>query len=131
MDTKFHPAIAAVRSGDLEKFRSLIAADPSLATSRSSTSHPTLLQCVVLDGNDRPNNVEMAEVLIDAGAELNKPMIATGSINNRAVAELLLDRGASVDGTGGWSPLEEALYWNSQDVIALLVERGATTQNLR
>src|SRR5215470_14356761 len=96
MDTKFHPAIAAVRSGDLEKFRSLIAADPSLATSRSSTSHPTLLQCVVLDGNDRPNNVEMAEVLIEAGAELNEPMIATGSINNRAVAELLLDRGAKV-----------------------------------
>ena len=131
MDTKFHPAIAAVRSGDLEKFRSLVAADPSLATSRSSTSHPTLLQCVVLDGNDRPNNVEMAEVLIEAGAELNDPMIATGSINNRAVAELLLDRGASIEGTGGWSPLEEALYWNSQDVIALLLERGAKVLNLR
>ena len=131
MDAKFHPAIAAVRSGDLEKFRSLIAADPSLATSRSSTSHPTLLQCVVLDGYDRPNNVEMAEVLIEAGAELNEPMIATGSINNRAVAELLLDRGASIDGTGAWSPLEEALYWNSRDVIALLLERGAKVLNLR
>jgi len=131
MDTKSHPAIAAVRSGDLEKFRSLIAADPSLATSRSSTSHPTLLQCVVLDGNDRPNNVEMAEVLIEAGAELNEPLIATGSINNRAVAELLLDRGASIDGTGGWSPMEEALYWNSRDVIALLLDRGAKVLNLR
>ena len=131
MDAKFHPAIAAVRSGDLERFRSLIAADPSLATSRSSTSHPTLLQCVVLDGNDRSNNVEMAEVLIEAGAELNEPMIATGSINNRAVAELLLDRGASIDGTGGWSPLEEALYWNSRDLIALLLERGAKVLNLR
>ena len=131
MDRKFHPAIAAVRSGDLEMFRSLIAADPSLAISRSSTSHPTLLQCVVLDGNDRSNNVEMAEVLIEAGAELNEPMVATGSINNRAVAELLLDRGASIDGTGGWSPLEEALYWNSRDVIALLLERGAKVLNLR
>jgi ankyrin repeat protein len=131
MDAKFHPAIAAVRSSDLEKFRSLIAADPSLATSRSSTSHPTLLQCVVLDGNDRPNNVEMAEVLIEAGAELNEPMIATGSINNRAVAELLLESGAAIDGTGGWSPLEEALYWNSRDVMALLLERGARVLNLR
>jgi ankyrin repeat protein len=73
----------------------------------------------------------MAEVLIEAGAELNEPMIATGSINNRAVAELLLDRGAAIDGTGGWSPLEEALYWNSQDVIALLLERGAKVLNLR
>ena len=131
MDTKFHPAIAAVKSDDLERFKALIAADPSLATSRSSQSHPTLLQCVVLDGKDKPNNVAMAEVLIDAGAELNEPLVAAASINNRAVAELLLDRGAAIDGTGGWSPLEEAVYWNNQDVIALLLERGARVQNLR
>jgi ankyrin repeat protein len=123
--------MAAVRAGDLEAFRSLIAADPSLAISRSTKSHSTLLQCVVLDGKDRPHNVEMAAILIDAGAELNEPMIATGSINNRAVAELLLDHGALVDGTGGWSPLEEALYWNSHDVITLLLERGAKVLNLR
>jgi ankyrin repeat protein len=131
VDPKFHPAIDAMRSGDLDRFRTLIAADPSLATSRSSTSHPTLLQCVALDGKDKPNNVEAAEILIDAGAELNEPLVAAGSIDNRAVAELLLDRGAAIDGTGGWSPLEEALYWNSQNVIALLLERGAKVQNLR
>ena len=131
MDRKFHPAIAAIESDDLEKFKALVAADPSLATSRSSRSHPTLLQCVALDGKDKPNNVAMAEVLIDAGAELNEPLVAAASINNRAVAELLLDRGAAIDGTGGWSPLEEALYWNSQDVMALLLERGAKVQNLR
>ena len=131
MDTKFHPAIAAIKSGDLERFKALITADPSLATSRSSRSHPTLLQCVALDGKDKPNNVAMAEVLIDGGAELNEPLVAAASMNNRAVAELLLDRGAAIDGTGGWSPLEEALYWNSQDVMALLLERGAKVQNLR
>jgi len=131
MEAKFHPAIAAINSGDLEKFKALVAADPSLATSRSSKSHPTLLQCVALDGKDKPNNVAMAEVLIDAGAELNEPLVAAASINNRAVAELLLDRGAAIDGTGGWSPLEEALYWNSQDVIALLLDHGAKVQNLR
>ena len=92
MNAKFHPATAAIRSGDLENFRSLVAADSSLATSRSSRSHPTLLQCVALDGKDKPNNVEMAEVLIDAGAELNEPLVAASSINNRAVAELLLKR---------------------------------------
>jgi len=73
----------------------------------------------------------MAEVLIEAGAELNEPLIATGSINNRPIAELLIDRGAAIDGTGGWTLFEEALYWNSQDVIALLIERGAKVQNLR
>jgi len=131
MDAKFRPAIAAVRSGDLEEFKALIAQDPSLATSKSSTSHPTLLQCVALDGNDKRNNVEMARVLVDAGAEINAPLVATGSINNRAVAQLLLDSGALIDGAGGWSPLEEALYWNSKDVIALLLELGAKVQNLR
>jgi ankyrin repeat protein len=131
MDAKFLPAIEAVRAGDVERFRALIAADPSLATSRSSVSHPTLLQCVALDGKDKPNNVEMARILIDAGAELNEPLIAAGSIDNRVIAELLLDCGAAIDGTGGWSPLEEALYWNNQNVIALLLERGARVQNLR
>ncbi|HEX7333126.1 MAG TPA: ankyrin repeat domain-containing protein [Pyrinomonadaceae bacterium] len=131
MDTKFHPAVAAVKSDDLETFKALIASDPSLATARSSRSHPTLLQCVVLEGKDKPHNVAMAEVLIDAGAEINEPLIAAASINNRAVAELLLDRGAAIDGTGGWSPLEEALYWNNRDVMALLLERGAKVQNLR
>lgn len=131
MDAKFHPAMAAIEAGDVEKFKALIAADPSLATSRSSTSHPTLLQCLVLDGKDKPYHVEMAQILVDAGAELNGPLSATASSDNRTCAELLLDRGAAIDGTGGWSPLEEALYWNSKDVVALLVERGAKVQNLR
>jgi ankyrin repeat protein len=131
MDAKFHPAMAAVRSGDLETFKALVIQDLTLAMSRSSVSHPTLLQCVALDGKDKPNNVEMARVLIEAGAELNEPLVAAASMNNRDVAELLLDSGAAIDGTGGWSPLEEALYWNSQDVLALLLERGAAVQNLR
>ena len=131
MDKKFHPAIEAMRAADVEKFRALVASDPSLATSRSSRSHPTLLQALVLDGKDKPKNVEMLQVLIDAGAELNEPFVAAASIDNRPAAELLLDHGAAIDGTGGWSALEEALYWNSQNVLALLLERGAKVQNLR
>jgi ankyrin repeat protein len=84
-----------------------------------------------LDGKDKPNAVEMAKVLIDAGAELNEPLIAAGSIDNRPVAELLLDRGVAIDGTGGWTALEEALYWNSRNVIELFLERGAKIQNIR
>jgi uncharacterized protein len=131
MDAKFNPAIAAIKTGDVEKLKELVTADPSLATSRSTVSHPTLLQCLVLDGKNKPNASEMAEVLIDAGADLNEPLGAAASIDNRQVGELLIDRGAAVDGTGGWSPLEEALYWNSQSVIALLLERGAKIKNLR
>ena len=131
MDRKFHPAVKAIQAGDVERLKKLVADDPSLPTSRSTRSHPTLLQCVALETKDHPNARALAEVLVDAGAELNEPLVAAGSIGNREVAELLLDRGAVIDGTGGWSPLEEALYWNNQNVVALLLERGAKVQNLR
>lgn len=131
MDAKFRPAMAAIAADDLETFKAIIKQDPTLATSRSSRSHPTLLQCVALDGKDKPNNVRMAQVLIDAGAELNEPLLAACSMNNRAIVRLLLDQGGAIDGTGGWSPLEEALYWNSRDVMTLLLERGAAVHNLR
>jgi len=131
MDAVFHPAMAAISDGDVEKFKAVIAEDPSLATSRSLKSHPTLLQCLVLDGKDKPHHLEMVQALIDAGAELNEPLVAAASINNRPAAELLLDHGAAIDGVASWTPIEEALYWNSRDVIALLLERGAKVQNLR
>src|SRR5207245_10701754 len=35
MDPKFHPAVAAVKAGDLERFRTLLREDPSLATAPS------------------------------------------------------------------------------------------------
>jgi uncharacterized protein len=131
MDEKFHPAITAIKLGDVDGLKSLITRDPSLATSRSSKSHPTLLQCLVLDAVDLPNKVELLEVLIDAGAEINGPMCAAASIGNVEAAAKLLEAGALINGTGGWSPLEEALYWDNDRVIALLLERGASVHNLR
>jgi len=131
VDAKFDAAISAIKSGDVDRLRALVQGDTTLATSRSSTSHPTLLQCLVLDAKDNPKQLDMAAILIDAGADINGPLCAAASRNNVAATALLLDRGAAVDGTGGWSPLEEALYWNSQGVKALLLERGASIHNLR
>lgn len=131
MDTKFHPAIAAIKSGDLDRLRSLLSEDPTLATARSSKSHPTLLQCLALDAVNVPNKIEMAQVLLDAGAEINGPLGAAACINNVEITSLLLDAGASINGTGSWSPLEEALYWGNQEVIDLLLARGASIHNLR
>jgi|GEM_PF-469599 len=131
MDAKFHPAIAAIKSGDLKELESLLKKDPTLATGRSSSSHPTLLQCLALDALDVPNKIELAKVLIDAGAEINGPLVAAASINNPEVAALLLDCGAAINGAGSWSPLEEALYWGNQETIDLLLSRGASVHNLR
>jgi len=131
MDTRFHPAIAKIKSGDLQGLKYLLQVDPSLATDRSSVSHPTLLQYLALEAIDVPNQVELAKALVDAGAEINEPLCACASIDNVAVGEFLLDAGAKVDGSGGWSPLEEALYWGNQKMIQLLLDRGARVQNLR
>jgi len=131
MDAKFHPAIAAIKTGDIDALRALLRQDPSLATARSSRSHPTLLQCLALDAVDAPNKVEIAQVLINAGAEINGPLGAAASIGNVEIAALLLDCGAAINGVGSWSPLEEALYWKNQGVIDLLLARGASVHNLR
>jgi hypothetical protein len=149
MEAKFHPAMAAIKAGDLEQLKALVREDPSLATGRSSRSHPTLLQCLVLDARDVPNQIEMAKVLVDAGAEINGPLVAAASGNNKEAVAFLLDCGAAINGSevpkrvvgsaevetasipGNWSPLEEALYWGNAAVRDLLVERGASIHNLR
>ncbi|CAN5706013.1 hypothetical protein BH20ACI3_BH20ACI3_03040 [soil metagenome] len=131
MDAKFHPAIQAIKSGELEGLRSLLDQDRSLATARSSRSHPTLLQCLALEAVDVPNKIDMAELLIDAGAEVSGPLGAAACIDNVEIAALLLDNGAAINGAGSWSPLEEALYWNNRRVIDLLLDRGASLHNLR
>jgi len=131
MDQKFLPAVQAINSGDINALRALLSQDPTLATARSRTSHPTVLQCLTLDACDVPNKLDMAKLLVDASAEINGPLLASASINNVEVAGYLLDVGAAINGTGVWSPLEEALYWGNDDVRDLLLKRGASVHNLR
>ncbi|HEU4752129.1 MAG TPA: ankyrin repeat domain-containing protein, partial [Armatimonadota bacterium] len=131
MDARFQPAVDAMKTGDLDRLRALLREDPGLAAARSSTSHPTLLQCLVLEAREAPNQVEMARALIAQGAEIDGPLVAAVSVNNTEAAAALLDAGAAVDGRGGWSPLEEALYWSNQAAIDLLLARGAAVRTLR
>jgi len=131
MDPRFYPAVAAIKAGDLARFRTLLRADPSLATARSLKSHPTLLQCVVLDGYEVPNSIEMAQLLIDAGAEVDEPLIAASSMDNLEAVLVLLDAGAAINGNGTWSPIEDALAFGKHRIVTLLLERGATIHNLR
>jgi ankyrin repeat protein len=130
MDPKFHPAVAAIKSGDLERFRTLLREDPSLATAPSSRGH-SLLQCAVIEGYDVPQSIEMAQLLIDAGAAVDEPLIAAASMDNVAVIPVLLDAGAAINGNGMWSPLEDALAFGAHRAIRLLLERGATIHDLR
>lgn len=72
MDPKFHPAVEAMKAGDLERFRTLLREVPSLATAPSRRGGSPL-QCVVADGYEVPHSLEMAKLLIDAGAAADAP----------------------------------------------------------
>src|SRR2546428_11137171 len=98
MDAKFHPAVVAIKLGDIDRLRILIREDPTLATSRSSTSHPTLLQCVVLQGRQAPNNIEMVRLLVEAGSDLNGPFAARGSWAKAEAPGFRLDPGRAPNG---------------------------------
>src|SRR5215813_895502 len=135
MDRIFHPAMKAIEAGDLDELTRLVRENPSLATLRSKRSHPSLLQCLVLSGNDVPHKIEMIKLLLDHGADLHGPshgpLVAAVCLDNLEAAEYLLNCGARIDGVTGWSPIEEALYWNARRCIDLLVTRGAKISNLR
>jgi ankyrin repeat protein len=73
----------------------------------------------------------MAKVLIDAGAEVDGPLIAAASMDNVEAIPVLLDAGAALNGNGTWSPIEDALVFGAHRAVKLLLERGATIHNLR
>lgn len=130
MDEDFGPAALAIVGGDVAELTASLEDDPELATRRSSCGHPTLLQLVACEAENLPNPVDMARVLVDAGAEMGGPLVAAAGCNAMGVVELLLDRGALIDGDDLWTPLDEAIYWNNGEIAAYLVERGARVRAL-
>lgn len=137
MDSKFLPAMAAIRTGNAAELNAMLERQPQLAAERSSCSHPTLMQCLVLDGVKHESEVQiaMAKALLRRGSPVDEPLIAAASIGNVVLAQFLLDRGAAISGSPdvafGWTALEESLYWDSPQVTELLLARGAAIPNLR
>lgn len=131
MDSVFHPAIASLLTGDLEELRLILQADPTLARRRSSCGHPTLLQMIACEAKHLRDPVGAASLLMEAGADVGEPLVAAASVDAREVLLHFLEQGAPVDGTGPWTPLDEALYWRHLDLAAMLVARGASARSLR
>ncbi|MGZ5443734.1 MAG: ankyrin repeat domain-containing protein [Thermoanaerobaculia bacterium] len=120
-DAKFEAAAEAIVSGDVATLRRLLHEDSSLIHRRSTRTHrSTLLHYVSANGIEDfrqktpPNIVEIATVLLDAGADVNAEsdaygghstplgLVATSVHPERAGAqialmELLLARGARID----------------------------------
>lgn len=129
-------AVAAVHSGDVAALKTLLQQEPALATARSPDGRNLLSHLTDWPGH-RPSSVEIAQLLIGAGADINARTIdsAVGetplqwavSANDVAVAEALIDAGAPVDGVDDdRRPLAQALFYRQLAAAELLVRRGAT-----
>jgi siroheme synthase-like protein len=152
VDPKFEAAADAIVAGDDAALRSLIASDPSLAHARSAFGHhATLLQHVAANGIEEsrqwqspPNAVEIAEILLRAGAHVDATCDCYGGGMTAltllvssdhparagvqvALVEALLDGGASVDGIPGQasSPVATAVAFGYPAAAEALAKRGA------
>ena len=152
----FETAVDAVVDGDLPKLQSLLREHPELPHARSTRRHhATLLHYVGANGVEGvrqktpPNAVEITKTLLEAGAEpdaladLYEHKCTTMSMLvssahpaqaglQAALAELLLDYGASPKGRGtNWqSPAMTALAFGYPDTAKVLARRGAAPDTL-
>ncbi|CAN5862429.1 MAG: ankyrin repeat domain-containing protein [Gemmatimonadetes bacterium] len=131
MDEVFGPAAVAIANDDLGDLADLLRDDPSLATKRSSCGHPTLLQLVACEERNIRNPARVANLLVDAGAPTEEPLIAAAGCESWEVLRTLVERGVPVDRVDGWSALDESLYWDNKEIAGFLIEHGARPRSLR
>ncbi|MDE2699984.1 MAG: ankyrin repeat domain-containing protein [Gemmatimonadota bacterium] len=155
MAKKFEKAVDAVISGDIETLKSLLEREPDLIRLRSSRAHRAMLiHYVASNGveDERQstpvNAVDVANVLIDAGAEIDATFLDGGSGTTPLVslvtsfhphkagvaAELVsvfVNAGARVDGLkGDGEPLRLALSSEYPESVQALLECGAKIMNV-
>jgi ankyrin repeat protein len=153
---QFEIAVEAVVSGDIDKLKSMLREGPPLAQARSARSHrATLLHYIAANGVEDvrqktpPNAVEVAKVLLEAGADPDAPaimydnlcttmsMLVSSSPPAQAglqadLAETLVDHGARHIGPGSeWkSNVMTALAFGFTTTAQRLVKRGAPVDDL-
>lgn len=155
MTKEFEEAVDAVVSGDTETLESLLRREPDLIHLRSSRAHGAMLiHYVAANGveDERQstpvNAVDVANVLIDAGAEIDATFLdgASGTTplvslvtsfhphKSGVAAELVsvfVNAGAIVDGLkGDGEPLRLALGFEYPESVQALLECGAKVANV-
>ncbi|GAA3446526.1 ankyrin repeat domain-containing protein [Planomonospora venezuelensis] len=135
---------AAIRSGDLEGLRRLLAERPGLAAARIGDTgmSRTALHAATDWPGHFPYGPQVVAALIAAGADVNArfagphtetPLHWAASSDDVAVLDALLDAGADIEAPGsvvdGGTPLADAVAFGRWNAARRLVERGAR-QNL-
>lgn len=123
----------AAAIGDLDRLRALLDEDPSLATAWSDDGF-TPLHFAAFFGHPAA-----ARLLAERGADLEarstneqfalhaRPLHSAAAAGQREVCEVLLDAGADVNAVqhGGYTALFEARQNGDDELVQLLLERGA------
>ncbi len=161
---QFESVVEAVIAGDVVALEALLRENPELVRARSTrvthfdppAHRATLLHYIAANGVEGyrqktpVNAVEVAKMLLDAGAEVDAlaemyggrcttmSMLVSSCHPAQAgvqvaLVETLLDFGASIEehGSGHWrSQLMTALAFGYQDAAQALVRRGARVENI-
>ncbi len=146
---QFEAAVDAIVAGDANLLRRLLRENRSLKSARSLREHrSTLLHYVSANGVEDfrqktpPNIVEITRILLDAGADVNAESDAYGGRSTTLgltatsvhpevagvqipLLELLIERGALLDGPGGFSNVVGCLHNGRKCAAEFLAERGA------
>jgi ankyrin repeat protein len=146
---QFEQAVDAIVSGDLALLRTLLSKSPDLVRVRSTREHrSTLLHYVSANGVEdfrqtTPHNiVEIAKLLLEAGADVNAESEAYGGRSTTLMLtatsahpaeagvqipllELLIERGALIDTPGARSVVVACLHNGRGEAAQYLARRGA------
>lgn len=124
--------IKAAKSGQLEKVKSLLAADPGMVHARDSDGS-TPLHCATWKGHR-----EIVALLLDAGADVNAqnknehwgttPLHAAAHANQAAIAQMLIDHGADLNAQDltGQPPMHHTTFHKAK-AVAKLLEKYVTS----
>jgi len=133
--------VAAVRAGDVDTVRRIVADDPELVAGPlgGPFGSRTALHVVADWPGYFPHGPEIVRVLVAAGADPNArnpgdetPLHWAASSDDADVAAALLDGGADIEAPDGsiGSPLDNAIGYACWHVADLLAARGARIDRL-
>ena len=147
--SQFEKAVDAIVRGDADTLQALLRANPKLVRERSAREHrSTLLHYVSANGVEDfrqktpPNIVEIARLLLDAGADVDAESDAYGGRSatlgltatschpedagvQRPLMELLIEHGAAIDPPNGGSAVNDCLHNGRGQAAEFLADRGA------
>ena len=122
-DERIQPALHALLVGDVDGLRAALEADPEAVNLR--VGDDTMLE-LMTQPEGGPPSPELVDVLIDAGAHLDRALNLAGCWNLADLCTQLLAAGAdpAARADAGITPLESAAMHSSTDAADVLVAHG-------